>query len=320
MSAVLKIRRVAGACSRAALGVALGLGLCMGVVGAAPALARAAAPVAVTAPAEGTGPRLWVIRDEDSTLYLFGTVHILKPDTAWESDRVTQAFDSAAEIWFEAPNLDDQAAAIPLVQRHGFDPSRPLSSVLSAEDFASFDAAARSIGGSGAAFDAMRPWMAAMTLSLAAVQKAGYQPQTGVEMVLLNRARAAGKPVRGFETMDQQLRMLADMSDEAQLAFLKAAIKDFDDATRQLDGMVEAWRMGDMEALDALVGQELKGQSIEVYEAILSRRNLDWANQIQTMLEGSGTAFIAVGGGHLAGEDSVQAILERRGVTVSVAD
>lgn len=316
MFSALKIRPFVDACSRAALGAALGFSLFT----AMPAGAQTVPPAPAVMPAEGEGPQLWVVRDEDSTLYLFGTVHVLKADTPWGSDRVDRAFDSASEIWLEIPNPDDQTGALPLIQQYGFDPSRPLSSILSAEEFAQLDAAARAVGASGAQFDAMRPWMAGLTLGVASLAKAGYRPQSGSEIVLLARARAAGKPVKGLETFDQQVRLLAGMSDEAQIAFLKSALDDFENATTLFETLIGAWSKGDMATLERLVVEDMKDTSAEVYETLLARRNTDWADQIQQMLSGSGTAFIAVGAGHLVGEDSVQAILERRGVTVSIAD
>ena len=83
-----------------------------------------------------------------------------------------------------------------------------------------------------------------------------------------------------------------------------------------LDTMVSAWAQGDVATLDRVAVQEMKSDSPELYKVLLVERNTDWANQIQTLLQGSGTAFIAVGAAHLAGEDSVQAILKSRGVTV----
>ena len=70
-----------------------------------------------------------------------------------------------------------------------------------------------------------------------------------------------------------------------------------------------------MDAIERYGVDEMKDDR-EVYETLLVRRNTNWAGQIQTMLDGSGTAFIAVGAAHLAGDDSVQAILEGRGVHV----
>jgi uncharacterized protein len=325
MTSTLRLKTVA--LCRTALGVVLGLGLA-GAVAFQPARAfaqaveatpAAAAEVRAVRPAEGAGPALWVVRDADSTLYLFGTVHVLRPTTAWGSARVDAAFDSADQIWFEISNPDDQAAIMPLVQQYGLSPDRPLSQLLSPEQLTVLDDAARSAGLSAAQMDVFRPWLAALTLSVAPLTRAGYDPRSGVELTLKARAEAAGKPIQGFETIDKQVRILAGMPESEQLAFLTSTLESWEDATVELDRMVEAWAAGDVATIKAIGVDEMRSESPALYQALLVQRNTDWADQIQTMLAGSGTAFIAVGAAHLAGEDSVQHILEDRGVDVDVA-
>ncbi len=306
--------------ARGAVGVAGGLALFVAIAGVpADALAQTAAPAA-PAPIQGEGPALWVVRDADSTLYLFGSVHVLRPTTGWSSPRVEAAFDSASDIWFEISNPDDQAAIMPLIQQHGLSPETPLSSRLTPEENADLDAAAQAMGASAAQLQPMKPWLAALSLSVAPLIKAGYDPKSGVELVLKARAEAAGKPTHGFETIDKQIGILAGLPDDVQLAFLRETLKDYEDAATKLDEMVEAWARGDVATLDRVTITEMKEASPALYQAVLVDRNTDWANQIQTLLEGSGTAFIAVGAAHLTGDDSVQAILQKRGVTVEAAN
>ena len=281
------------------------------------AMAQApAAPVAVTAAPQGSGPGLWVVKDADSTIYLFGTVHVLKPETAWGRARVDQAFASADEYWFEIADLNDQTGVMPLIQAKGISPDRPLSSLLNAEELADLDAAARTVGATAAQLDPLRPWLASLQLALASIQKAGYVAANGGDQILHARAAATGKPIKGFETAPQQIGFIADMSEAAQLAMLRSGLKEFDQADALLGRMVAAWSTGDVDGLDVLIGQEMKSDSPEMYAVMLVARNQDWADQIQALLAGSGTAFISVGGGHLAGSDSLQAQLEQRGVRV----
>lgn len=317
-----RLKSTTAAAGRAALGGLLGLGLAVALLASAPdafAQDASAAPSAVRTvlPAPGQGPALWSISDADSTLYLFGTVHVLRPDTAWGSPRVDAAFDSAASVVLEISNPDDQSAIAPLIQQYGISPARPLSSLLTAEEIAHLDTAARSIGASAAQMDPLRPWLVALSLSVAPLTKAGYDPQSGVELILKARAAAAGKPVTGLETVDKQIGILAGLSEETQLAFLRDALESYDDATTELDALVGAWATGDVEAINRMGVIELRETSEEIYQALLVRRNTDWADQIQTLLAGSGTVFIAVGSAHLAGEDSVQEILSDRGVQVT---
>lgn len=320
MTLAARLRSSVSTFARGAVGVAGGLALFVAIAGVpADALAQTTAPAAA-APIQGQGPALWVIKDADSTLYLFGSVHVLRPTTGWASPRVEAAFDSASDIWFEISNPDDQAAVMPLIQQHGLSPETPLSSRLTPEENVELEAAAQAMGASAAQLQPMKPWLAALSLSVAPLVKAGYDPKSGVELVLKARAEAAGKPIHAFETIDKQIGILANLPDDVQMAFLRETLKDYENAVTLLDTMVEAWAKGDVATLDRVMVEEMKAASPALYQALLVDRNTDWADQIQTMLEGSGTAFIAVGAGHLTGDESVQAILQQRGVTVEAAN
>ena len=294
---------------RAIAGTALGLAL----------TAAVALPLLTPAPAhaQDAAPALWVVRDADSTIYLFGTVHVLKPGTDWASARVDQAFDSAQDVWFEIDNPDDTAAVMPLIQQHGLSMDRPLSSLLTADEIARLDVAARAIGASAAQMDPLRPWFAGLTLSMAPLTKAGYDPTSGVELTLLARAKTAGKSIHAFESLEQQVRMLAEMPEDMQLGFLRSTLHDYDRAAEMLDGMVAAWRTGDTETLDAVMVEEMARDYPALYRIMLTDRNADWANQIEARLKGSGVTFVAVGAGHLVGDTSVQTFLARKGITAA---
>ncbi|MES2835057.1 MAG: TraB/GumN family protein [Pseudomonadota bacterium] len=310
---------------RTLLGAALGVGLVAAVVLGGPAKA-VAQDAAATSPAvraipqtQGNGPVLWVIRDADSTIYLLGTVHVLRPATAWGSPRLEQAFDSADQVFFEIENPGDQAALLPLIRQHGVSPDRPLSHLISTGDLNLLQLSASTIGSSAAQMDMFRPWLAALTLSVSPLIEAGYDPNSGVEMVLRARALANGQPVKGLETIDQQVRIMAGFSEPAQLAFLHATLKAFDEAPTELDRMVGAWAAGDIAALNAIFAEGMEESGPEVNRSLLTDRNRQWAGQIRTLLEGEGTIFIAVGAAHLMGEGSVQDYLAERGVEVEEA-
>ena len=321
MPLVSRLKTSTASMGRIAVGAALGVSLAAALLAGAPkAFAQDAAHVhdhAAIVQATGEGPALWSVSDADSTIYLFGTVHVLRPDTPWGSAKVDAAFDASQNVIFEISNPDDQAALMPLIQQHGLSPQTPLSSLLTPAELAALDTAARSIGGSAAQFDPLRPWLVALSLSVAPLVKAGYDPASGVEMILKHRAEEAGKPVTGLETIDRQVEILAGLSQETQLAFLRSTLEDFDEATTELDTLVDAWAVGDVETINRVGVIDMRTASQEVYDALLTRRNTVWADEIQTILAGSGTTFIAVGSAHLAGDDSVQEILEARGVEVT---
>lgn len=302
---------------RAAAGAALGLGLVAAFVGAPAAWGQEAASVRASAfTPSGIGPALWVIKDEDSTIWLFGTVHVLRPTTIWQTPTVLNAFESADEIWFEIPDPSDAAGMAPFIMQHGLSPDRPLNTLLTPAEYAKLGEAAGAVGIPVEQLNLMRPWLVGLTLAVAPLTRAGYDANSGIELVLRQRALAAGKPVKGLETAEEQIKILAGLSEDTQLDFLRQSLESYDDASVELDGLVDAWQVGDVRGIQRLGVDEMRRASQEVHDALLTRRNVNWAGQIETMLEGEGEIFIAVGSAHLAGPQSVQAILGRRGVRV----
>ncbi len=321
MTLANRMGRTANHVSRLALGACAALAA-SAVLAAFPGAAHAqeaAAPapaVAAIPHAEGAGPPLWVIKDADSTVYLFGTIHYLRPGTTWGSDKVDAAFASADQFWVEVADQDDPTVVAAVAQQHGVTPDRPLSSILSAEDFAAFDKAAQGVGANGAALDAYRPWLAAFMVAGTAPMQAGYRPDAGVDKTLMDRARAEGKTIHGFETADRQLRLIAGMSEEAQIAYLNNYVRHGDQIVPKLDQTVTAWLKGDAAEVGRLNRLDTRDIHPDVHRAALIVRNADWTDQIETLMQGSGSAFIAVGVAHLADQDSVIDMLKTRGFTV----
>ncbi|WP_449253358.1 TraB/GumN family protein [Brevundimonas naejangsanensis] len=319
MTIAHRMGQTANCVSRFAAGLLAALAA-SAALAAAPGVAQAEAPGSVSAApiprAEGAGPPLWVVRDADSTVYLFGTVHVLRPGTAWGSDKVDAAFASASDIWVEIADQDDQAVVMPVIQQHGVDPSRPLSSILSAADFAAFDKVAQANGASGAALDAYRPWLAAFMISMSGPTNAGYRSEAGVDKTLMDRARAQGKALHGFETADIQVRLIAGMSEEAQVAYLNNYVRNADGIVTNLDDTVAAWLKGDAAEAGRLNRVNTRDIHEDIHRAALIERNADWTNQIETMMQGAGTAFVAVGAAHLMDQDSVIDMLTAKGFTV----
>ena len=321
MTLANRMGRTANHVSRLALGAcaALAASAALAAFPGAAHAQQAAAPAAAAAPiprAEGAGPPLWVVRDADSTVYLFGTVHYLRPGTAWGSAKMDAAFAEADQFWVEVADQDDPTVAARVAQQHGVTPDRPLSSILSAEDFAAFDKAAQGVGANGAALDAYRPWLAAFMVAGTAPLQAGYRPDAGVDKTLMDRARAEGKTIHGFETADRQLRLIASMSEEAQIAYLNNYVRNGDQIVPKLDRTVAAWLAGDAAEVGRLNRLDTRDIHEDVHRAALIVRNADWTDQIATMMTGSGSAFVAVGVAHLADQDSVIDMLKARGFTV----
>ena len=260
-------------------------------------------------------PALWQIKQGDSTIYLFGTVHLLPNDTAWRFPALDQALAQSKTMYIELVD-DDQISVSALVLRYGIDTAHPLSTQLSAADNTALANAIKLSGLPADTLQPMKPWLAALTLSVAPLLKAGLDPAQGVDKQLRTQMEAAGKPVLGLETAEQQIHMLADMSAPMQLAFLRDTLSDANKGTSELLTLIDAWKQGDVAAIARLENEELQSGEPQLYQRLLVERNASWAAQIAQMLKRPGTVFIAVGAAHLAGPDSVQAQLARQNIAV----
>lgn len=290
----------------------------IGLLIGTPALAQTAAPAA-PAPVAATvdaDPALWVVKDADTTIYLFGTVHVLKPGLSWFDEGVKAAFDKSDEIVLEMvlpEPAEVQKVMMPLV----VDPDGPpLPQKLHANKRDAYTAVLTKLGVPPTGFDALYPWFAAVTMSQIMLQKAGYDPASGAERAIDIAAKKAGKPVSGLETLQQQLGFFANLPEADQIAFLELGVDQFDEGVTTIDAMVSSWSKGDPETLAKVMNRDID-QLKAISEVLLTKRNIAWAEWIDNRLKKPGTVFMAVGAGHLAGKDSVQVLLGTRKLTAT---
>lgn len=262
-------------------------------------------------------PAMWAVKDADSTIYLFGTVHLLKPETQWKTPKLEAAIKEAEQLWLELPTTNAEQLApqmMPLIMQFGLAPATPLSSNLTADEMKTLDEAAKLAGMTGAQLDIFRPWCAALTISTSAMVRAGYDPASGVDSKIEAAFGERSVKPNGLETPESQIKVFASMERDEELAYLRETMEDYENAATMLDGMVDQWSRGDIAAMEQLFVTEMREASPDLYAALLPNRNANWVGQIEEMLKGKGTIFIAVGAGHLIGEDSVQAMLKAKGI------
>ena len=278
------------------------------------AFALLLAPAAYAQETKDADPALWVVKDADTTIYLFGTVHVLKPGLSWFDEGIKAAFDKSDELVLEMVEPDN-ATMQGLVMKTALNPTGPtLTEKLPADKRDAYARALGDVGVPAPALDRFDPWFAAVTLSLAGLPKLGYDPASGAERTLAGAAKAANKQVIGLETAEQQLGYFDGLPEPLQIKFLVSTIDDYPKMGAELDKMVASWSAGDPEALGRVMNEELS-DTPEIAKVLLADRNARWAEWIGKRLEKPGTVFIAVGAGHLAGRDSVQAWLAKRKLT-----
>jgi uncharacterized protein YbaP (TraB family) len=277
---------------------------------ATPASAAAPAPVQTV---EGR-PALWVVRDADTTIYLFGTVHIMRPGVDWFRGPVRQAFDGSSQLVTEIIQ-PEQAAMMQLIGRLGVaQDGVALTARMSPEQRATYVRAMESSQLPVAAFERLEPWVASIILTVAPLQARGYDPAQGVEMTLSRSATTANKQTAALETAEQQLGLFDALPMPSQVDFLAQTSANALREDDQLGRMIELWRTGDVDALGAMMNAEM-GSDPALRATLLTNRNRAWSEWIASRLaENGGSYFVAVGAGHLTGDGSVQQFLHERGI------
>lgn len=267
--------------------------------------------VAEPVPAE-VHPALWRVADEDTTIYLFGTIHLLPQGLNWFQGPLAEAFAQADELVTEIPEIDPQTSQAVLMKRGILPAGQSLRDQMAPKERALFEKTLGSFGLPPAAFDRFKPWYAAVVLATLPLQRKGYSLASGVESELADRNQTMKRSRIGLETLDYQLGLFDAFPAKVQRRYLFEVIEALPHIDKDVDDMVEAWRTGDAAKLATLMNADQDDPAMVA--ALLTNRNKAWAQWIKARLARPGTSFIAVGAGHLGGKGSVQDQLSALGI------
>ncbi|WP_226635543.1 TraB/GumN family protein [Novosphingobium profundi] len=282
---------------------------------ALPCSARAEKPASLPVETEArpVRPALWKVADEDTTIWLFGTIHVLPEAVDWNSGAVAQALTASDTLVTEVP-MDAQAKTQAIMMRLSQrEDGKSLRDTLSPEHRASYEAALRKLGLPLGAFDRTDSWFAALMLSLLPLQAAGYDLAHGVDTQVSELAKARGMDHQALETPEYQLGQFENLPPETQETYLAEVIEGLPTMEADITEMVGAWKAGEAQKLAQILNEQESDPAIR--EALLTTRNRNWTAWLEERLETPGEVFLAVGAGHLAGKDSVQELLAREGIT-----
>ena len=283
--------------------------------GAIAATACASAPAAGPKPAS---PALWKVADADTTIYLFGTIHLLPPGTQWRSPVFDKAAAGSDTLVVET-DIDESnpTATLGELFKLAITPGLPpLADRVKPDKRAALATAIEKSGIPAAALDKMETWAAAFLLLGVQFKDLGLSPGSGVESVLKKQFQAGGKPIGELESNAEQLGFFDKLSEPAQREFLEGVLDDPKDMKGEFSGMVDAWSRGDLAGIAKNFNSDMGGAP-ELMDTLIARRNANWASWVKTRLDQPGTVMMAVGAGHLAGDKSVVNLLEKQGRKVT---
>ena len=262
-------------------------------------------------------PPVWVVRDKDSEVVLFGSVHVLPPGLVWEPAALKQAIARADDIWFELPvDPETQVETARLASQLGvLPPDKSLFKLLPAADAARLARVAQAYEMAPSLLDRLQPWLAEVALAGAAYRRAGAATGSGVEQILSAEAPPSARR-RAFETPTEQLQMFADTPLPEQLASLSETLKEMEEKPDEYAVLVRAWTRSDIPALEREAITPLKKASPALFRRMVTDRNDRWLSVLQARLKGHGRTVVVVGVGHLIGPEGLPARLRALGYSV----
>jgi uncharacterized protein YbaP (TraB family) len=261
---------------------------------------------------------VWQVQSEDHTIYLGGTVHLLRETDFPLPEEYADAYAASSTIVFETDlNLmNDLSVQAKLMKTLSYGDEKSLKTVLNEEAYSALEAYASNIGLPFMMLEKFKPGMVVSLLQVLEFQRIGFTPQ-GVDAYFNTLAMIDDKSLGQLETIDDQIGFLASMGEGSESEFILMSLKDLESTDQIMDDMIAAWRTGDNDALSELFVADMLEQAPEIYDSLLKQRNSNWLPQLESMLESPEVEFVLVGAAHLVGPDGLLMLLQAKGFEVS---
>jgi uncharacterized protein len=267
--------------------------------------------------ADGLHP-LWELHGKHNTVYLLGSIHVLRPSDYPLAPVVLQAYGSAKSVVMEI-NLgeaDTEQMQAELLAGARLPEGQTLKDVMGKERYERAEGLARDVGVELSTFDQFQPWFAAEAVAQMQLMRLGFQPKAGVEMYFVDRARHDGKAVAGLETLRDQIALFDGLSMNEQAEYLLSSLEEARDLPKEVDELVHAWVSGDTAWFENQLKTEF-GKDPKLYQSVLVARNRKWIRKIEALLNDDQNYLVIVGTGHLVGQGSVIDLLKKDGISAT---
>lgn len=267
-------------------------------------------------PAEETPTKapIWKLTDEDSTVYLAGSVHLLREEDLPVPAAFDSVYEESDELVFEIDMkmMSDPSTALTIRELGSLPPGEKLSDKLPGEVMDKLGDYLGNVGMPLAVFEQFSPGMVFITLGTLEAVRSGANPDLGLEATYYRKSVNDNKPSRGLETAAYQISRFNEIDNETIAELISMTLDEAEKGSDSLDEIVAAWKSGNPETLAELIVSKME-ETPDVKRVLLTERNRNWIPEIEKALAGKSTVMFLVGAAHLAGEDSVIDMLEKKG-------
>ena len=266
-------------------------------------------------PDAGSLHALWEIHGKHNTVYLLGSIHVLRPSDYPLAPAVLKAYADSKALVMEInlAEMDSEQVQAEMLSSAMLPEGKTLADILGPRRYSRAAGLSHDIGIDLATFDQFAPWFAAEAISELQLTQLGFEAQSGVEMYFLERARADGKSIDGLETVHDQIALFEGLSMDTQANYLVSSLEQARSLPREVDAMVHAWQRGDTAWFEHELDAEF-GQDPALQQSVLAARNRKWLPRIEALLNDDRNYLVIVGTGHLIGPNSVIDLLKKDGV------
>lgn len=280
------------------------------------ALSVLVAALLVAAPAVAE-PQVWVVRDADSEMLLFGSVHVLPPGLAWRPAALDAALSHADDLWFELPvdaATEHEVARLAMITGT-LPPGQSLFAMLPPDDATRLLKLAGIWGVDRATLDRLKPWLAEVALAATLYGRIGAASDHGVEATISATAPPSARRM-ALETPAEQIALFNETTIADQITSLRGSMDEIEADPDTFATLIDAWMAGDVARL-ARETTAMRDTSPAMFRRLIVQRNMAWTATLDARLKGKGRTVVVVGAGHLVGEDGLPARLRGLGYSVT---
>ncbi|MCP5330317.1 MAG: TraB/GumN family protein [Pseudomonadales bacterium] len=261
---------------------------------------------------------VWQATSGEHSIYLGGTVHLLRPSDFPLPEPFETAYQQSDELYFETDvaGLNDFAVQARMLQALTYTGAESLRTVLTDEAYQALSDHLASTGMPIQMLEKFKPGLLVSTLQIMEFQKLGFTPQ-GVDTYFSARAIGDGKPVGELEPIDAQIDFISRMGEGKESEFVRLSLEELQEIPEAMTQMIDAWRRGDNDMLATLFVNDMKQVHPELYDSLLLQRNNAWMLIVESMFQDADIEFVLVGAAHLVGEDGLLSQLQAKGYTIT---
>jgi len=262
---------------------------------------------------------LWQIQSKKSTVYILGSIHLLKEDVYPLSKTIENAFARSGYLAVEA-NVNN--VGIKNMQKFVtsgvYQDDDSLVTHISEDTLETLTKETDRMGMPAQIVYKQRPWLLSLTLQSLELMASGYKPEYGIDQHFLSKAGKKKKIIE-LESIDYQVALLSGFSEEEQELFLLYTLKDLQMSVEKVDSIVNAWKTGDAKLMESIIKESSIADErlYPIYEKLINQRNKNMVSKIEGFLKGKGTYFVVIGAAHLLGEEGIIQLLKEKGYTVA---